>query len=109
MFWDDTDDGSNIGVDVGEISLGMLQHGGTYMPSFAVVEATKKQVERGRHGGGSVILWYLWPSLLLGCCASCNASSAKCYPAHLTLPDVRKSHFNMECCKGYRKGLQEGL
>eukprot|EP00983_Pelagomonas_calceolata_P112452 1159882-Pelagomonas_calceolata.AAC.2 len=36
-------------------------------------------------GGDSVILWYFWPSLQLRYCASCNASSAKCYSAHPAL------------------------
>eukprot|EP00983_Pelagomonas_calceolata_P069206 1150287-Pelagomonas_calceolata.AAC.5 len=41
-------DGSAIGVDVGERSLGMLQYGGTYMQADAVFEATKKQKQKGK-------------------------------------------------------------
>eukprot|EP00983_Pelagomonas_calceolata_P075845 1153181-Pelagomonas_calceolata.AAC.2 len=47
VLWYDPD-GSVIGVDVGERSLGMQQYGGTYMPANAVLKATKKQKEKGK-------------------------------------------------------------
>eukprot|EP00983_Pelagomonas_calceolata_P122104 1160874-Pelagomonas_calceolata.AAC.11 len=48
VLWDGDTDGSAIGVDVGERSLRMQQYGGTYMPADAVVEATKKHMEKGK-------------------------------------------------------------
>eukprot|EP00967_Tisochrysis_lutea_P098325 scaffold145108_cov21-Tisochrysis_lutea.AAC.4 len=51
VFWDDTDDGSAIGADVRERSLGMLQYGGTYMPAVAVV----RQLRSIWRGEGMVV------------------------------------------------------
>eukprot|EP00983_Pelagomonas_calceolata_P057156 1144940-Pelagomonas_calceolata.AAC.4 len=90
VFWDDAD--SAIGVDICERSLGMQQDGGTYMPAVALVEATKKQMDKGRHGGGSAVQ------------AAMQALHSATQPS-----DVCNQHLKLESCKGYRKVLQEGL